>query len=761
MDGTDVRNGRSRSTTPFTLADPNGDFIAKESYMTSSSERTTRRMTALRSKKIFSSGEVSSFMEKPVRKSTRSERSTRKWFKTSDYSSEDGENEITSTQNEKNQLVEDARVAANGSHEVSALNLYKKSGRYWDVYPKTDWTYSLHSKDRIELAPGIVAMPNMSRKTIHSVQSAEGSHEFAHKETNTEVLSRYNESKSFGECIPRQLFNSNYNNENKSYKRTSFIHHQWTLLKRICVSTFTSIITTLYFIFRIQTNCFATLHTFTSRIMLMDTWLLWKNGTGNKTSRLVTLCLVPLLLLGGCCLLKDLGRILQEAYSNTTSIKSLYPENMLLYPGNSVPSQRDDNIALNEPLVDSQVGILQKGHMAFSSAAELNSELTDKQFEMIYQSLNEKYNVDEMLKESLARKNLLTSQQKIIDDLQNEIYKLKQDMQEIEKSRKEDLTEIVSQFKADNIKNIERLNHNLNRCCRKPIGDYKAYIKLALIDLLNDAAFIENQKGLNHYLHTICTAKKDLDSQLINLTSNFNSTFSSSIEDNSMGLLDTISENIRLEMNNDRTKTDHQKKETSSVSNISEEHVKRIVKNALLIYDADKTGLVDYAMETMGGQILTTRCTENYHYGKAVVSVLGVPLWYPVNSPRTIITPSINPGECWAFQNFPGFAVIRLSKRIKVEAFSLEHISKLLVPNGEIDSAPKQFEVYGLTDQDDKEPLKLGEYVYEDHKESLQFFPVQNVGHIFEIIELRVLSNWGNPNYTCLYRFRVHGKSNF
>lgn len=196
----------------------------------------------------------------------------------------------------------------------------------------------------------------------------------------------------------------------------------------------------------------------------------------------------------------------------------------------------------------------------------------------------------------------------------------------------------------------------------------------------------------------------------------------------------------------------------TSSTNLSETQIRRIVKKVLAIYDADKTGLVDYAMETMGGQILTTRCTENYHYGKAVVSVLGIPLWYPVNSPRTVITPSINPGECWAFQNFPGFVVIQLSNMVEIEAFSLEHISKLLVPDGKIDSAPKEFEVYGLTIENDKEPVKLGNYIYDFDGEPLQFFEVQNRGHVFGIIEVRIISNHGNPNYTCLYRFRVHGK---
>lgn len=71
-----------------------------------------------------------------MRRSTRSERNSKRLYKTSDYSSEDGENEVTSTkiisQNEKNQLIEDARAAANGNSEISALELYKKSGRYWE-----------------------------------------------------------------------------------------------------------------------------------------------------------------------------------------------------------------------------------------------------------------------------------------------------------------------------------------------------------------------------------------------------------------------------------------------------------------------------------------------------------------------------------------------------------------------------------------------------------------------------------------------------
>lgn len=28
----------------------------------------------------------------------------------------------------------------------------------------------------------------------------------------------------------------------------------------------------------------------------------------------------------------------------------------------------------------------------------------------------------------------------------------------------------------------------------------------------------------------------------------------------------------------------------------------------------------------------------------------------------------------------------------------------------------------------------------------------------FKVIQVKILSNWGNPDYTCLYRLRVHGR---
>ncbi|CAH1645672.1 unnamed protein product [Spodoptera littoralis] len=54
----------------------------------------------------------------------------------------------------------------NPNNDHLPSRLYKMAREYWNKYPKTDYTYSPLSKDRVELAPGQVAMPNMSRRSL-------------------------------------------------------------------------------------------------------------------------------------------------------------------------------------------------------------------------------------------------------------------------------------------------------------------------------------------------------------------------------------------------------------------------------------------------------------------------------------------------------------------------------------------------------------------------------------------------------------------
>uniref|UniRef100_A0A8B9N4B0 Sad1 and UNC84 domain containing 2 n=1 Tax=Accipiter nisus TaxID=211598 RepID=A0A8B9N4B0_9AVES len=160
---------------------------------------------------------------------------------------------------------------------------------------------------------------------------------------------------------------------------------------------------------------------------------------------------------------------------------------------------------------------------------------------------------------------------------------------------------------------------------------------------------------------------------------------------------------------------------------VTEEQVHLIVGQALKRYSEDRVGLVDYALESAGASVINTRY--------------------------------VNPGNCWAFRGSQGFAIIRLSSIIRPTAVTLEHIPKALSPQGTIPSAPKDFAVYGLKEEREEEGFLLGQFTYNHDGDPIQTFYLEGdaVG-TYQLVELRVLSNWGHPEYTCIYRFRVHGE---
>ncbi|XP_078794227.1 uncharacterized protein LOC101161013 isoform X5 [Oryzias latipes] len=191
---------------------------------------------------------------------------------------------------------------------------------------------------------------------------------------------------------------------------------------------------------------------------------------------------------------------------------------------------------------------------------------------------------------------------------------------------------------------------------------------------------------------------------------------------------------------------------------VTKEDVQVMLTDALRQFSEDRTGMADYALESAGGSILSTRCSETYETRAALLSMFGVPLWYFSQSPRTVIQPDVHPGNCWAFRGSTGFLVIRLSMSILPTAFTLEHIPKALTPGGMLLSAPRHFSVYGLTAENQEHGRLLGTFTYREDGEALQTFLVTEENkEFFQIIEVQVLSNWGHPDYTCMYRFRVHG----
>ncbi|AWP05224.1 Sad1 UNC domain containing protein [Scophthalmus maximus] len=173
---------------------------------------------------------------------------------------------------------------------------------------------------------------------------------------------------------------------------------------------------------------------------------------------------------------------------------------------------------------------------------------------------------------------------------------------------------------------------------------------------------------------------------------------------------------------------------------------------------ADK--MADFALETQGASVISSRCSETYRIRSACVTLFGFPLWYPYESPRTVIQgyPVLLPGKCWAFHGVQGTLTISLSHPVRITHVTLDHLPRYISPTGRIDSAPKDFEVYGMKSYTEKGTL-LGTFTYNEKGESSQTFQLPSPSdEVYRFVELHVLSNWGRVEYTCLYRFRVHGK---
>ncbi|XP_073684348.1 SUN domain-containing protein 1 isoform X2 [Garra rufa] len=255
---------------------------------------------------------------------------------------------------------------------------------------------------------------------------------------------------------------------------------------------------------------------------------------------------------------------------------------------------------------------------------------------------------------------------------------------------------------------------------------------------------LELPESLLHWLSDHFVSTTELQASLGALESSILGNLSLQVEEGQSPSKETIAQTVRL---------------AAGEAGLSEEHVQLIVNNAMKLYSEDRTGLVDYALESGGGSIISTRCSESFDTKTALLSLFGLPLWYFSQSPRVVIQPDVHPGNCWAFKGSEGYLVIGLSMKIVPTAFSVDHVPKSLSPTGNISSAPREFNVYGLDDEQQEEGHLLGQFVYDEDGDALQTFSVsEEVPRGFQIIEMKVLSNWGHPEYTCIYRFRVHGK---
>ncbi|KJH40505.1 Sad1 / UNC-like protein [Dictyocaulus viviparus] len=157
------------------------------------------------------------------------------------------------------------------------------------------------------------------------------------------------------------------------------------------------------------------------------------------------------------------------------------------------------------------------------------------------------------------------------------------------------------------------------------------------------------------------------------------------------------------------------------------------IRTAIHEYDSDKTGMFDFALESAGASIISTRCSENYNTYSRLEKIWNIPLWYSSYGPRTVIqrnSKTLFPGECWSFKGSVGYITIRLSHAINVTLISYEHIGVHQAPGGQRPSAPKTFKIWAHESENDMNTRVLGDFMYDLKGNPLQFFVVNVHGNV-------------------------------
>ncbi|XP_047995569.1 uncharacterized protein LOC125233557 [Leguminivora glycinivorella] len=136
------------------------------------------------------------------------------------------------------------------------------------------------------------------------------------------------------------------------------------------------------------------------------------------------------------------------------------------------------------------------------------------------------------------------------------------------------------------------------------------------------------------------------------------------------------------------------------------------------------------------------------------VALWGVlPLWR--SSPpmsNMLAKRSAVPSDCWPFSGSRGEIVIQLKQLTEVKRFGIEHVRPDTAK-----SAPKNFVLFGILDNGTW--IKTLEAEYLNQGPAKQFFKVASSSPIQKML-LKILTNQGNANYTCVYRIHLYRHMN-
>ncbi|KAI5119415.1 hypothetical protein M0805_009866 [Coniferiporia weirii] len=225
-----------------------------------------------------------------------------------------------------------------------------------------------------------------------------------------------------------------------------------------------------------------------------------------------------------------------------------------------------------------------------------------------------------------------------------------------------------------------------------------------------------------------------------------------------------------------------------------------LVEQAVAHHTADGVARVDYALSSGGANVIpsltsrTLEVRESFFFGL----ISGSSIY--ARSPVTALHHETHLGYCWPMPGSHGHLGVKLAAPVRITDFTIDHVAHEVAHD--MRPAPRHMEVWGLVEGQDnlsklrdyraqkevaqqeahgkdrseteKEPvypsalpksveyMRIATFMYDVHApNNIQTFSVpeqiKTLGIDFGLVVLFVNSNWGREEFTCLYRFRVHG----
>ena len=222
----------------------------------------------------------------------------------------------------------------------------------------------------------------------------------------------------------------------------------------------------------------------------------------------------------------------------------------------------------------------------------------------------------------------------------------------------------------------------------------------------------------------------------------------------------------------------------------------QIVDQALMHYTADGIARVDYALSSGGAYVIPSLTSPTLevrsHYFFGLISGSSV----YARSPVTALHHETALGYCWPFEGSQGHLGVKLAAPVRITEFTIDHVPRAVAHD--MRPAPRHMEVWGLVEGKDNleklrayragrkaaetegasvpaepprpsilpknaEYMRIGSFMYDiNDPHNIQTFSaseeVKELNIDFGIVVLFVNDNWGMKEFTCLYRFRVHGE---